>query len=214
MNEIENNYLEHHGILNQKWGKRNGPPYPLDRDAHSAAEKKTLSKSLSGGRNEEMYDRKAKKKEAKSYTKELNKKDKALAYEKREAREALEKYGRYDKKISKKEAKGKEVSDKLRAKSEKARENLMKELDDVRAGKEEINKILSSIDMSTFDVKAKETARCTNTGKDWVIAFTASAASKVGMGLVGAPFYLIFPPMNYEEGTKYKVKQRKAGEER
>ena len=23
------NYLSHHGILEQKWGKRNGPPYPL-----------------------------------------------------------------------------------------------------------------------------------------------------------------------------------------
>lgn len=32
--------LEHHGILGQKWGKRNGPPYPLDAGDHSAAEKK------------------------------------------------------------------------------------------------------------------------------------------------------------------------------
>lgn len=24
-------YLEHHGVKNQKWGQRNGPPYPLDR---------------------------------------------------------------------------------------------------------------------------------------------------------------------------------------
>lgn len=24
------NYLVHHGILGQKWGKKNGPPYPLD----------------------------------------------------------------------------------------------------------------------------------------------------------------------------------------
>lgn len=32
--------LYHHGISGQKWGKRNGPPYPLDDDDHSAAEKK------------------------------------------------------------------------------------------------------------------------------------------------------------------------------
>ena len=25
-----NDYISHHGILNQKWGVRNGPPYPLD----------------------------------------------------------------------------------------------------------------------------------------------------------------------------------------
>ena len=36
-------YLAHHGILGQKWGKRNGPPYPLDAEDHSAAEKKAMS---------------------------------------------------------------------------------------------------------------------------------------------------------------------------
>lgn len=33
-------YMAHHGILGQKWGKRNGPPYPLDAKSHSASEKK------------------------------------------------------------------------------------------------------------------------------------------------------------------------------
>ena len=32
--------LSHHGILGQKWGKQNGPPYPLGASDHSAAEKK------------------------------------------------------------------------------------------------------------------------------------------------------------------------------
>lgn len=32
-------YLEHHGIKGQKWGVRNGPPYPLDYEQHNAAEK-------------------------------------------------------------------------------------------------------------------------------------------------------------------------------
>lgn len=31
--------LEHHGILGQKWGKLNGPPYPLGAGDHSAGEK-------------------------------------------------------------------------------------------------------------------------------------------------------------------------------
>lgn len=29
------NHLEHHGILGQKWGVENGPPYPLGRDVQS-----------------------------------------------------------------------------------------------------------------------------------------------------------------------------------
>ena len=32
--------LYHHGIMGQRWGKRNGPPYPLGTSDHSASEKK------------------------------------------------------------------------------------------------------------------------------------------------------------------------------
>lgn len=44
--------LSHHGILGQKWGKRNGPPYPLGAEDHSARERKagwraSLKKSVS-----------------------------------------------------------------------------------------------------------------------------------------------------------------------
>lgn len=38
-------YLQHHGIFGQRWGKRNGPPYPLDYGAHSSAEKNKNPKS-------------------------------------------------------------------------------------------------------------------------------------------------------------------------
>ena len=42
-------YLEHHGILGQRWGHRNGPPYPLDSEDHSSSEKKAgWKKSLKG----------------------------------------------------------------------------------------------------------------------------------------------------------------------
>lgn len=34
------NELYHHGIMGQRWGKRNGPPYPLAPSAHSSAEKR------------------------------------------------------------------------------------------------------------------------------------------------------------------------------
>lgn len=37
---METTYLKHYGIQGQKWGQRNGPPYPLKAGDHSAAEKR------------------------------------------------------------------------------------------------------------------------------------------------------------------------------
>ena len=37
-------YLCHHGILGQKWGKRNGPPYPLKGGDYTATERKAITK--------------------------------------------------------------------------------------------------------------------------------------------------------------------------
>lgn len=36
--------LQHHGILGQKWGKQNGPPYPLGGGDYTQAEKKAIYK--------------------------------------------------------------------------------------------------------------------------------------------------------------------------
>ena len=42
--------LYHHGIFGMHWGKKNGPPYPLDPSDHSASEKKAgWRRSLDNG---------------------------------------------------------------------------------------------------------------------------------------------------------------------
>ena len=41
---LTRNELYHHGIAGQKWGVRNGPPYPLSEDKHSKAEKDAAKK--------------------------------------------------------------------------------------------------------------------------------------------------------------------------
>lgn len=51
-------YLEHHGIKGQKWGVRNGPPYPLDYEDHNASEKSKNSKgSLDNYENNNKKDK-------------------------------------------------------------------------------------------------------------------------------------------------------------
>ena len=59
--------LEHHGVLGQRWGRKNGPPYPLGLSDHSPSEKKAgWKKSLGGGRNTKLYGR-DKKSQTKSF---------------------------------------------------------------------------------------------------------------------------------------------------
>ena len=43
MGYFDKDYLEHHQILGAKWGKKNGPPYPLGSGDHSASEKRAAS---------------------------------------------------------------------------------------------------------------------------------------------------------------------------
>lgn len=41
--KMSDEFLSHHGILGQKWGKLNGPPYPLGKGDHSSSEKQAAS---------------------------------------------------------------------------------------------------------------------------------------------------------------------------
>lgn len=67
-------YLQHWGILGQKWGKRNGPPYPLSSSQMSRAEKRMNKKDAKWARKnyEKIYKKtyKVSSKEAESLFKE------------------------------------------------------------------------------------------------------------------------------------------------
>lgn len=52
MDYLDYTELRHHGIDGMKWGKRNGPPYPLSYDKHSRAEKAQNPKAEIDGKPE------------------------------------------------------------------------------------------------------------------------------------------------------------------
>lgn len=87
------NDIQHHGILGQRKGVRNGPPYPLNPGRHSASEKKAgWRKSLGGGR---LFSKKKKKSKSvneqskKELTKEEYESQKQEALKKGKASEIL-----------------------------------------------------------------------------------------------------------------------------
>ena len=43
---INDDYLAHHGVKGQSWGKKNGPPYPLSSDLKLKNEKNSKLKKL------------------------------------------------------------------------------------------------------------------------------------------------------------------------
>lgn len=117
MNELEQNYLAHHGILGQRWHKRNGPPYPLDAGDHSKSEKEAgYKKSLDGGRNEELYDRKTVKKEARRVTKQLNKLDQDIAYNVHDSNRSIRNLSDLSNKVAKRKSRGKGLTPRLEKK--------------------------------------------------------------------------------------------------
>ena len=59
---IPSDELYHHGILGMKWGKKNGPPYPLNAEDHSVAEKKAgYKKSIAKGGETKTIKKKSEK---------------------------------------------------------------------------------------------------------------------------------------------------------
>lgn len=43
---MNNNYLSHHGVQGQKWGIKNGPPYPLNSNEKLGRAERLTSQTL------------------------------------------------------------------------------------------------------------------------------------------------------------------------
>ena len=92
---VANSDLYHHGILGQKWGRRNGPPYPLRAGAHSASEKKAgYQKSIKGSGG--SYSGIVKKKKKNINNVETKKTDNSRKYTPEEQKTKLDKAKKND----------------------------------------------------------------------------------------------------------------------
>lgn len=79
--------IYHHGIQGQKWGKRNGPPYPLKPGAKSAAETKGKKAKAEQGGLISYIKRKRKQKKLNKQIKRVEKDIKVLDKEKKKYEE-------------------------------------------------------------------------------------------------------------------------------
>lgn len=220
MNELEQNYLAHHGILGQKWHKRNGPPYPLGSGDHSKSEQNAgWKKSLGGGRNEELYDRKTRKRAAKEATEDLNRNDQEISENRFKYNKAKQKFEKYERKVQK----AKEGSKKREKYAGKALDAWLDSEEAREAIDEGLNRtkeILGYLEENGFDVQTKDTMRSVNRGENAVKSMittglaTGLATAIAGpAGLSGATA-AIAVTRDKVKGTKFKVIEPKKKKEK
>ena len=65
---MNNNYISHHGIPGMKWGKQNGPPYPLGSSQMSFLERRRAKKAAKTEAKKEQAARKAEERKNRAIT--------------------------------------------------------------------------------------------------------------------------------------------------
>lgn len=213
MNELEQNYLAHHGILGQRWHKRNGPPYPLDAGDHSKSEKEAgYKKSLGGGRNEEMYDRKTRKRAAKEATKDLNRNDQEMAENRYKFNQAKKKYDKYSAKMLKAKE-GSKKKEKYASKSLDAYLDSEEAREAIDKGQDRAREILGYLEENGYNVKTRDTmrsvARGENLVKSMLLTGLATGAATAIAGPAGMSAAAVAFTTDRVKGTKFKVKDDK-----
>ncbi len=189
----QTNYLAHHGVLGQKWGKKNGPPYPLDAGDHSESEKKA-------GWQKSIDDAYTKKKKPKKLQKELNKLDKDQSkhlYERNRAEELekwqerlrnkdIRKHGRNSKQALKRESKIAKYAERKQIAEYK-----------LKRSEQETWKLLAEATKSGYDVHSEKFYRDVKAGKRLAATFLA--------GPIAGSLLLANNGRTSVEANKYKV---------
>lgn len=101
------NELQHHGILGMKWGKRNGPPYPLTGAAKARAEKKAAKLRSKLGETEKIVDSQKPSKQKSTQVQSVERRQQVSEYFREKNRQKKE----VQKKLAKSPSKVKKMTD-------------------------------------------------------------------------------------------------------
>ena len=184
MNELEQNYLEHHGILGQKWGIRR---YQNPDGSLTAAGRKRYG--IEGERT------------AKQTTRRLNDLDQAMAFNVHAHNQADIALKKLSNKAKRKLSKGKELSERDIKKVEKNAKKMAEADAYLKEGQEETKRILDNLP-DTMNFTEKPIMRYSQKGLEFITDQTQT---------IGTPLGTIsqFTPMpTYVQGIQYKVKDK------
>ena len=188
----KDNYLEHHGILGQKWGIRR---YQNPDGSYTAAGKK-------------RYGIDSEEKSAKQYQKRLNDLDRGLAYNKKSYNPMARKESKYISKSEKAEIKGNsKKAERYKAKAEKIHSKADKYLKNIKAGEKETKDLLNEIqNKGLYNVHMSDTLRNTTKMKDFLKPYFWNIKFKNGNMRIGN--------LSGRMGTKYEVSEKPKAEKK
>ena len=162
--------LYHHGILGQKWGVTNGPPYPLDAKSHSTREKKAgWRKSLDKAEQGSNYT--ATRSGANQYRRALSKADSARSEEYSKYMRADTARDKYEHKESVARSKGKiKKAEKYKKKSEEAKSQAQQHSKNEKEMRSEISKFVKLARKQGYDVTESDILRMSKSERGSMIA--------------------------------------------